>query len=186
MAKQSLNTIRTWFKSTLMPTQAQFWDTWDSFWHKDELIPTARIEGLNDRFQEKADEEAFAGHLTDADAHKALFDAKAPLNHGHAIAQVVGLTEALAEKQATLTPGVGIQIDHNVISVIGGLNTVAFGKFQIFKAYDNELPEVQTGDIVRGFIDNFTFIHGQYTSGATTDINSYTIFEQIDLTQPGG
>ncbi|WP_025143045.1 hypothetical protein [Pedobacter jeongneungensis] len=69
MAKQTLNTIKNWFKTGLKPTQQQFWDTWDSFWHKDQVIPASSIENLDARFDEKADEEAFETHLSDLNAH---------------------------------------------------------------------------------------------------------------------
>lgn len=46
--KQSLSTIKNWFRTALKPTQAQFWDTWDSFWHKDDLIPVESVDGLDD------------------------------------------------------------------------------------------------------------------------------------------
>lgn len=69
MAKQTLNIIKNWFKTGLKPTQAQFWDTWDSFWHKDETIPASSIENLDSRFNQKADQEAFQAHLSDTDAH---------------------------------------------------------------------------------------------------------------------
>jgi len=45
--KVSLNTIKNWFRTGLKPTQSQFWDTWDSFFHKDDAIPTASITGLD-------------------------------------------------------------------------------------------------------------------------------------------
>lgn len=45
--KVSLATIKNWFKTGLKPTQSQFWDTWDSFFHKDDLIPTANVAGLD-------------------------------------------------------------------------------------------------------------------------------------------
>ena len=57
MAKQSLTTIKNWFKTRLKPTQAQFWDTWDSFWHKDDNIPVDSINGLNSILIEKASKE---------------------------------------------------------------------------------------------------------------------------------
>lgn len=65
----ALNTIKNWFKTGLKPTQAQFWDTWDSFWHKDDTIPISSIESLDARFEEKADADALESHLTDAGAH---------------------------------------------------------------------------------------------------------------------
>lgn len=46
--KRDINTIKNWFKTGLKPTQSQFWDWLDSFWHKDDDIPSAKIEGLGD------------------------------------------------------------------------------------------------------------------------------------------
>lgn len=45
--KVSLSTIKSWFETGDKPTQSQFWNTWDSFWHKDDAIPTASIDGLD-------------------------------------------------------------------------------------------------------------------------------------------
>jgi len=50
MAIVPLNTIKSWFRTRLRPTQAQFWDTWDSFWHKSDSIPMSSIEGLENAF----------------------------------------------------------------------------------------------------------------------------------------
>lgn len=47
MPLATLNTIKNWFRTTFKPTQAQYWDTWDSFWHKEESIPTAAVTGLD-------------------------------------------------------------------------------------------------------------------------------------------
>lgn len=46
MAIQTLETIKNWFRTTLKPTQEQFWDTWDSFRHKDEKISVEEIDGV--------------------------------------------------------------------------------------------------------------------------------------------
>lgn len=48
MALQALKTIKNWFRTGLKPTQAQFWDTWDSFRHKSEKIPVKDIEGVEE------------------------------------------------------------------------------------------------------------------------------------------
>jgi len=69
MAKQKLETIKNWFKTSLKPTQQHFWDTWDSFWHKDDKIPTSSIENLDVRFDEKADAELVTAHFGDPEAH---------------------------------------------------------------------------------------------------------------------
>lgn len=58
MAKVSLNTIKNWFLTGLKPTQQQFWNTWDSFFHKDDEIPQASIENLQESFDAKLDVEA--------------------------------------------------------------------------------------------------------------------------------
>ncbi|MRI63992.1 hypothetical protein EDM00_08330 [Ornithobacterium rhinotracheale] len=47
MAKTDLNTIKSWFKNGLKPTQEQFWAWLDSFWHKDDKIPAENVEGLD-------------------------------------------------------------------------------------------------------------------------------------------
>ena len=49
------NIINNWFKTGLKPTQAQFWATWDSFWHKDEKIPISSIDKLGNLLDGKAE-----------------------------------------------------------------------------------------------------------------------------------
>ncbi|MGY0039177.1 hypothetical protein [Pedobacter sp. NJ-S-72] len=71
---------------------------WDSFWHKDGMIPAANIENLDKRLDEKADRQAFSGHLTDPQAHHELLASKANLNHTHIIDQVDGLQQVLNSK----------------------------------------------------------------------------------------
>ncbi|BFM41717.1 hypothetical protein CFS9_03580 [Flavobacterium sp. CFS9] len=48
MAIQTLNTIKNWFKTSAKPTQQQFWDTWDSFRHKNDKIPVKDVEGIGE------------------------------------------------------------------------------------------------------------------------------------------
>ena len=55
MAKTAINTIKQWFKTGLKPTQDQFWNWIDSFWHKDELIPQKNIQDLSTTLSSKAD-----------------------------------------------------------------------------------------------------------------------------------
>lgn len=69
MSKQTLNTLKNWFRTGLKPTQQQFLDAWDSFWHKDDRIPAANIENLDSRFEQKADLDALNSHIADMDAH---------------------------------------------------------------------------------------------------------------------
>ena len=55
MAKTAINTIKNWFKTGLKPTQDQFWNWMDSYWHKDEKIPQDEIKGLSESLEAKAD-----------------------------------------------------------------------------------------------------------------------------------
>ena len=47
MALQTLTTIKNWFTTGLKPTQTQFWDTWDSFRHKNEKVPVEEVDGID-------------------------------------------------------------------------------------------------------------------------------------------
>lgn len=46
MAITGINIIKGWYVTRAKPLQSQFWAWMDSFWHKDELIPIDKIEGL--------------------------------------------------------------------------------------------------------------------------------------------
>lgn len=69
----ALTTIKNWFKTGLVPTQEQFWATWDSFWHKNESIPKSAIEGLEQSLTNKADQELVELHISDNNAHPEKF-----------------------------------------------------------------------------------------------------------------
>jgi hypothetical protein len=63
----AINTIKQWFKTGLKPTQDQFWNWIDSFWHKDELIPQDKIQNLSTTLSGKADADQLA-NKANADA----------------------------------------------------------------------------------------------------------------------
>lgn len=46
MAIQPVNTLKGWFETQDKPTQNQFWDLIDSYFHKSATIPQASIENL--------------------------------------------------------------------------------------------------------------------------------------------
>ncbi|WP_433780354.1 hypothetical protein [Flavobacterium anhuiense] len=69
MAIQTLNTIKNWFKTTLKPSQQQFWDTWDSFRHKLDKVPVKDVEGIDELLNAKADKIALNDHIADINAH---------------------------------------------------------------------------------------------------------------------
>lgn len=64
-----LDTIFSWFETGDFPTEAQFKETFSSFYHKDYPIPRENIDGLEEIFQSFATAQAFQEHLTDSKAH---------------------------------------------------------------------------------------------------------------------
>lgn len=73
-----LHTIFSWFETGDFPTEAQFKETFSSFFHKDYPIPMESIEGFGELFQLFASAEEFKKHLADPKAHSeylALLDA---------------------------------------------------------------------------------------------------------------
>lgn len=86
MAVVSLDLIKSWFKRGLKPTESQFANTYDSFWHKLELIGMSAIDGLT-----------------------VALGGKANVNHIHQASEVEGLeevllplTEAVADHEARI------------------------------------------------------------------------------------
>lgn len=69
MALQTLKTIRSWFRTGFKPTQTQFWDTWDSFRHKEEKVPVGDVDGIDELLLLKADKTVLDNHLADKNAH---------------------------------------------------------------------------------------------------------------------
>ena len=54
--KVSLDTMKSWFKKGLYPTESQFAGVFDSFWHKDETIPLWNVQNLTHILNGKAPE----------------------------------------------------------------------------------------------------------------------------------
>jgi len=63
-----LQTILSWFKTGLKPTQAQFWASWSSFWHKDEAIPQSSVSGLTNVLNAKVENDQFNAYKAANDA----------------------------------------------------------------------------------------------------------------------
>ncbi|SHG98080.1 Lysophospholipase L1 [Flavobacterium fluvii] len=75
MGLQSLNTIKNWFKTNFIPTQAQFWDMFDSFRHKSDKVAATDVDGLDTLLAAKASNAVFQAHTTAENAHAGLFGA---------------------------------------------------------------------------------------------------------------
>lgn len=69
----NINTILEWFKTGKTPTEQQFSGSWQSFWHKDEIIPKASIENLESDLDLKTNQSDFLNHLSDLQAHKEIW-----------------------------------------------------------------------------------------------------------------
>ncbi|KIA93927.1 hypothetical protein OA93_20935 [Flavobacterium sp. KMS] len=72
----NINTILGWFKTGKKPTQTQFWASWQSFWHKDEMIPQSSITNLVSTLDAKVEKSQFETHKSDKIAHADLFETK--------------------------------------------------------------------------------------------------------------
>lgn len=87
----ALNTLKSWFKTGLKPTQSQFWAWLDSFWHKDEKIPISNIEGMDKALESKAEITA-----VEVKADKTAVEAKANLDaSGLSEGNIISWKEAL-------------------------------------------------------------------------------------------
>ncbi|MBN9284297.1 MULTISPECIES: hypothetical protein [unclassified Flavobacterium] len=69
----SKNILKNWFKTGLFPTQSQFWEWMESYWHKDDIIPQAKIQNLKADLDNKAEKASLGIHATDMNAHAELF-----------------------------------------------------------------------------------------------------------------
>ena len=72
----TLTQIYDWFMTGKKPTQAQFWASWGSFWHKEEKIPQNSINNLESTLNAKTEKDQFNAHKTDDGAHADLFSSK--------------------------------------------------------------------------------------------------------------
>ena len=92
-----INNILEWFKSGKKPTQAQFWATWESFWHKDEKLPQSSILNLSEALNDKANQLQLDDHLADSNAHglSEKLAGKSDIVHTHVVNDVDGLQDTL-------------------------------------------------------------------------------------------
>ena len=67
--KVSLSQIKSWFKKGMYPTESQFANTFDSFWHKDDTLPLSVIQNLMQ-----------------------ILNGKAPASHTHTLSDITELS----------------------------------------------------------------------------------------------
>ena len=153
--KVSLDTMKSWFKKGLYPTESQFASVFDSFWHKDDAIPMASVQNLTQTLNNKAS--AFHKHemsdITDIATFEASvnakIDSKAESNHTHSFADVEGLDEALNQRPHayTLDFGTGGEMVQDVAML--GAGTIV---------------KVITRNVARLFVTNSSNVRTEITS----------------------
>lgn len=67
---RSLNDIKSWFKTGKFPTENQFSEAWDSFWHKAESISISAVDSLQKILSSKADRELVDNQVNDLRQNK--------------------------------------------------------------------------------------------------------------------
>lgn len=161
MAKQTLITIKNWFRTGLKPTQQQFLDAWDSFRHKETLIPAGSIENLDARFDEKADTESFSSHTNDMHAHG--LDRKADLDRSNKFTAANTFQKPLQTKSLLTSTGIAFNLDVNGQRIENGL----YGKLS-FQSQNGNLSFL-TGNTIQEGISTPVF-ESAFTSTHSGDL----------------
>ena len=153
--KVSLDTMKSWFKKGLYPTESQFASVFDSFWHKDDTIPMASVQNLLQTLNNKAS--AFHKHEMSDITDIATFEAsvntkiagKAEADHKHTFSDVDGLDEALNQRPHayTLDFGTGGEMVQDVAML--GAGTIV---------------KVITRNVARLFVTNSSNVRTEITS----------------------
>ncbi|MFW0739630.1 hypothetical protein [Flavobacterium sp. T12S277] len=175
MALQTLNTIKSWFKTGLKPTQTQFWDTWDSFRHKFEKVPVKEIEGIDELLFSKADKTVLNDHLADENAH-ASQGLKSVLDTNPIAAYP---TDSHGYSNATIMGNYG-NYKYNNITV--GSESDSSALFQLTNQISLNCRVLETGDegnisIFRGDISLNKYKNGKSTIIKIADPLSSNLFE---------
>ncbi|MDN3673068.1 hypothetical protein QWY99_08410 [Flavobacterium branchiarum] len=145
------NTLKNWFRTGLKPTQVQFWNWMDSFWHKDEKIPITAIDEIEGILNAKAEAIILTNHLTDDNAHADLLMGKEDKSNKGKSNGYVPLNEFSI-------------IAHQYLSIVN--NLVSGG--------DNSLLSAEQGKILQEQIDVINLLL------TSDDINLDTIQEIVD------
>lgn len=202
-----LNTIFSWFETGDFPTQAQFKETFLSFYHKEYPIPMESIEGFEDIFQSFASAEAFQKHLTDSKAHSgylallnasnltstdvnswksklgisnvATIDGSDQLGNVYTKIQVNGFVDELKDADKDLALEIE-NIKNRLLS-----NDLSLDELQEIVDYikeNREQIELLKEDIIRGSSDDKINLVGSYSNwGAITYQNKFNdlVYDKI-------
>lgn len=208
MAIISLATIKNWFKTGLKPSQAQFWDTWDSFRHKSEAVPAAEIDGLDHLLLTKASQEDLDylaavidsyGNVVATPTLQEVTTKGATTNKALFIDVVGGYSPALIARTTAATgihgasgTGVGIVGESSTgkaavfnIDDINTSNIIEFQKNSVNQAYVTHdgilIPKkVIINDTVDNGVDKLQ-VNGTVSGSPATLSNQFVTKAQLDL-----
>lgn len=139
MAKQTLNILKNWFRTGLKPTQQQFWDWMDSFFHKDEKIPLTSIDGIQQEFDKKADKGLI--QISDVENLEETLDALS--NGGVDLSDYATKTELATKVDKN---GTDRLITQTEAAKLAGINEHWRGSYQTLTALKTAVPVANPGD----------------------------------------
>ena len=87
--KVTLSQIKSWFKKGMYPTESQFSNVFDSFWHKDDILPLNAIQNLAQVLNDKASIQ--------------VVNTKADANHKHTLKDITDVDNFKIEVDAELS-----------------------------------------------------------------------------------
>lgn len=158
-----LNIIYSYFKTNEFPTQQQFEDSWSSFWHKGESIPTNKIIGLDNLLQNKTDKNIFETHISNPDSH----------------------ANYLAKKDASNLSNENVQswkTKLGVGSLPPNIATVdAYDEFGNISEFGNVYTRVQSNDMFMSYGD-YTDNNGNILAEKIEALGLTTLIEVVEAT----
>jgi hypothetical protein len=173
----NINTIFEWFNVGKKPTQQQFWNSWKSFWHKDEIIPQAKIENLTGDLDLKTANQDFLAHLSDAQAHSDIFKAIEQESYKVIDSYVSGGVYNIS------TDDFGTTIRYNgtapVTVTLSTATLFALGKqFKIYQAGTGQVTFSVSGYMLRYGSDVIPRLYGAYSTAIVeiTDVSPATAY----------
>lgn len=119
MAIQPINTLKSWFLTALKPTQQQFHDWLDSYWHKSETITTDKIDGLDAVLNTIITQEVLDNTVKNVTVITSTSPHTYEIPVGRMLDQIV--VESLAGQNITIETGAGLKdiADADSISASG-------------------------------------------------------------------
>lgn len=168
--------IKQWFKTNLKPTQTQFWTLLDNLRFKDEKVPVADVDGIDNLLLKKADKAVVDNHITDEVQHitgleRIAWNNKLGAEDGVAFSTLVNVfLESQKFKKGIEIDSdlVGIQLGKTLRSKITSVETGLSGDINSFfdgDADSNSLSVVSKKSKVRVLADKFegfAFLQGGY------------------------